>query len=111
MRLIDADLMIKNLEKDYNSFMEQGHKKLANAILDVLIPTINCQPTVDTDKHGHWVWNDEANLFKGGWVCSLCKIKNDNIPADNMALPKIYAGTNYCGNCGAKMDEVSENGN
>ena len=102
MRLIDADLMIKNLEKDYNSFMEQGHKKLANAILGVLIPIINWQPTVDTDKHGHWVMckrlGDLKPLFDT-FRCSAC---------DNLILSSKSNDYIYCPYCGAKMDEVAE---
>ena len=44
-------------------------------------------PTVDPVKHGHWMTD------MGGCWCSVCNEYSD------------YS-TDYCPNCGAKMDEV-----
>lgn len=48
--------------------------------------------------HGRWI-NNEANGYKWAFVCSLCGYV-DGHPFDNRH--------NFCPNCGAKMDEVSE---
>ena len=49
-------------------------------------------------RHGRWIDN-EANGYKWAFVCSLCGYV-DGHPFDNRH--------NFCPNCGAKMDEVSE---
>ena len=46
-------------------------------------------PTVDAIKHGHWITD------MGGCWCSVCNEYSD------------YS-TDYCPNCGAKMNEVCE---
>jgi len=97
MRLIDADQICESIEKTLRWAEENGHKKMANAIIDVLIPTIACQPTVEAEpiRHGHWV---EASYASTMWKCSVCgKI---------IEFGDLYE---YCGKCGAKMDEVIDN--
>ena len=54
-------------------------------------------------RHGKWEWNESIKtedmdgwfIDEQGYVCSECGF----IGVDNF---------NYCPNCGAKMDEVSE---
>ena len=51
-------------------------------------------------KHGHWeevrdMWGDTL------WRCDCCGIEWDFIEGDPMDN-----GTNYCPNCGAKMEEI-----
>lgn len=48
-------------------------------------------------KHGHWY----LSPFDGNWTCSKCGDKPYHYDMKNM---------NYCPNCGAKMDEVEEDG-
>lgn len=50
--------------------------------------TIAKQPTVDPVKHGHWIVDEDGNI-----KCSECGHRS--------------VGDNYCENCGAKMDEVT----
>ena len=61
------------------------------------------EPTIDAEpvRHGHWIERKEHIYLPNGckeWInfyCSECEAPN-NSPTD------------YCPNCGAKMDEVSE---
>ena len=48
----------------------------------------------DAVKHGRWVWNDESEC----WVCNNCEYSALNNYRGNSAE------SNYCPNCGAKMD-------
>lgn len=65
-------------------------------------------PTIDPESlrpHGRWVWYELAmDWGLGGWVCSECRARNDNIPAKPDVLPYAWEGSQFCPNCGAKMD-------
>ena len=63
-------------------------------------------------RHGKWVWNNDAIDYGiGAWVCSECLGINENI---HTGKPKtidgfetnhyIWAGSQFCPHCGAKMD-------
>ncbi len=57
-------------------------------------------------RHGRWEWNENAmDWGLGGWVCSECRAKNDNIPAKPDIHPSAWVGSHYCPNCGCKMDK------
>ena len=75
MRLIDADELI-------DKAWEERHKDDFN-----IFQIIADMPTVDTEKHGHWIEN-----FKS-LECPFCN-------------SVYHIRMNYCGNCGAKMDEA-----
>ena len=63
-------------------------------------------------RHGKWVWNNDAIDYGiGAWVCSECGGRNENIHAAKPGTvgglgtnPYIWAGSQFCPNCGAKMD-------
>ena len=96
MRLIDADELIE--------FIDMGH--LRNPLeacfseRDV-VDMLESRETIDAApvRHGHWVLRIHDEDDDGGYPlyhCSMC---------DN---PRPHKRDNYCPNCGAKMDEVSE---
>lgn len=65
---------------------------------------------VTVQKHGRWIWNENAiDWGLGGWVCSECQEKNDNLPAKPDINPSGWVGSRYCPNCGARMDLKGEN--
>lgn len=69
-------------------------------------PTADVAPVV----HGRWVYNPNGMDFVlGAWECSICGIKNDNLPCDRKINPYNYIGSKYCPNCGAKMDQEVSN--
>lgn len=88
-RLIDADKLkldydITNWDKPYGCSFK----------------TIDRQPTVDAEpvRHGKWIYiDDDIVTDKPIFRCSECGEMRAN-------------RCNYCPNCGAKMEEESENG-
>ena len=50
---------------------------------------------VQSVKHGHWVWESNYRDYDGDicsvYSCSVCSVHSDDT-------------TNFCPNCGAKMD-------
>lgn len=90
MRMIDADAL-----KEYFKTIQKYHvgKYSEWYLADVL----EQQPTVDAElvRHGYWIrkeWAEESEgLLIDNYECSACKswVRNE---------------TNYCPNCGAKMD-------
>ena len=72
-------------ECEWNDAIEEAMHRFVN------LPTIEAEPV----KHGRWIYDDEA--YPGGnpyghYVCDQC---GEYVPHK----------TNYCPNCGAKMDE------
>lgn len=64
-------------------------------------PTADVAPVV----HGRWVYNPNGMDWNlGAWQCSVCKCNNNNLPGNDKHNPYIFQGSNYCPNCGAKMD-------
>lgn len=49
-------------------------------------------PTIEKREVGRWIFDEKGHFF-----CSECKRKSSN----------QYATTDYCPNCGAKMEEES----
>lgn len=78
MRLIDADAI--ELPRGFFEKVDNVPK---------FYEWLDKQPTIEAEpKHGRWIWQGHY------LVCSECGRENDR--------------TNYCPNCGAKMDEVEE---
>lgn len=95
MRLIDADALriaIDKLEAE-SDMPEMWHKGIAFAVNRIVHA-----PTVDPIKHGHWIVNDNHHTCR----CSCC----ENVELIDWALEQAK----YCPLCGAKMDEVEEDG-
>ena len=100
MRLIDADLLTncirKSLDKEIlkGTIREKGFEVYA---LTKFIEIVDAVPTEEPVKHGKWLNAVETHPELYGWcrlnevVCSQC---------DDIHKHK----SNYCPNCGARMD-------
>lgn len=113
MRLIDADKAISTIEKiswyslNKNEKLVGGSSGAEVAFIHYLDAkkAINEQQTVDAIPiiHGHWLPSKKEISIGiiNARQCSVCK---------KILVGKVENGSNYCENCGAKMDEViSEN--
>jgi len=100
---------------DANAFMlylgleDTEEMREANCGDIVTIEDFDRQPTLDYAPvvHGHWIIEVVDNVYVGKvnkMTCSECR---DSFKASDGALPHEH----YCRNCGAKMDEVIEDGN
>lgn len=100
-RLIDAIAYRKVLREEMDYLLEldktKGFKTLKERMgLEVAIADLGDMPTVDAVEvmHGRWVGGYKNR--KGKWFytkpcCSVCSFEQEGI-------------SNYCPNCGAKMD-------
>lgn len=76
------------------------------------IDTVNNVSAADVAPvvHGRWVYNPNGMDWNlGAWQCSVCKCNNNNLPGNDKYNPYIFQGSNFCPNCGAKMDEEEHN--
>ena len=93
MRLIDAD----ELKRD---FCTGCIENCPNECDEIQI--INSQPTIEAEpvRRGRWIRDGYDFQHGNDWIhCSECGKRGINVPADL---------TNYCPNCGAKMEEEHE---
>ena len=100
MRLIDADTLRKDVEKDRDAsdmpkMWYQGVEYAINHIIHA--PTVDAEPV----RHGRWEWNDYGGF--GNYHCTVCR----HIPYGKFPW-KYRPDYMYCPHCGAKMDEVEE---
>lgn len=106
MRPIDADVLIKVLEKTFFCVENTAVKKGVAAALKYCNDIISAAPTItEEQKHGRWI--KEYQYLYGGeqWAnqyCSLCKIHTPQRVCDG-----LYE---FCPHCGETMDGGEENG-
>lgn len=119
MKLIDADVLIDQLNKEADSMSEEACSIVfinpddvysqvmngrANGIRDAIIEMINA-PEVGS-KEGYWIYLDNDELRYDSYRCSNCNrsITVDAERKDDIGF--IIEDMNYCPCCGAKMVEV-----
>ena len=103
VRLIDADELKQ-------SALGLGEDVVCDDCTCEFINLIDAQPTIDAVPvvHGHWVWDEDGIDWNiGAWKCSRCRCRNRNIHESKDTIPLRWAGSKYCPQCGAKMDEVT----
>lgn len=87
MRLIDAEELLKILQKQQQLGNVNDSRGRAKAILEVIhAPTVDAEPV----KHGKWFHDME-----GYARCSCCNEHEQN---------EVAFFFTYCPNCGARMD-------
>jgi hypothetical protein len=101
MRLIDADGLKQSLDMCIytTKLLRDGKADLISnhhiSELESFKRIINLQTTIDAEpiRHGHWVPKTVMikSITAKNYTCSVCGSESYN--------------TNYCSNCGAKMDE------
>ena len=96
-RLIDANKVLERADEvTFMGFRAEERKK---HFMD-LVSEILKQPTVDAVEVVHGRWSPVTyglGVTVTRWMCSNCK-KYEN----------SYGRTNYCPNCGAKMDGITD---
>lgn len=112
MRLIDADAVIERIERDcdarclYKDYKEPLRSKMCNCCeLGDARMYVEDAPTVDTERHGHWVKIGTCKPYDCQNTIPIYKCSFCHTPFVNVCLKEIY---HYYPNCGAKMDEVKK---
>ena len=97
MTLIDKAALLNTIATEVHYDSERPLEMYAK-----LLSVVNDAPIVDAEpvKHGHWI-NHFDDLFpmESTVECSICGEKEWMMTIINH---------NYCPNCGAKMDEVTD---
>lgn len=91
-RLIDADELQKALARMWYDSPISITGISVSALIDEQ-PTIEAEPV----KHGRWF--DLRDCANQGTYCSVCKAKIFDTP-----MPHKKKLSNYCPNCGARME-------
>lgn len=95
-RYIDADALKHEMEKLYEHHLEMCNYSADGAVADCIefldnAPTVDAAPVV----HGEWQYVPIEFDYHKDIRCSHCKTFVDRV-------------SNYCPNCGAKMDGEKE---
>lgn len=104
MRLINGDELKLKLPNTYHNGFENCRecrlleREEVNAYIDRM-PTVDAAPVV----HGEWI---SAGEFEACSVCGTTQLKTINTYYGKAT--KLWVKTNYCPNCGAKMDLEDE---
>lgn len=60
--------------------------------------------TIGEFDFSKWIFDPNAvDLNIGGYICFVCKCRNDNLPNKEVENPFEFLGSKYCPNCGRKM--------
>ncbi|MDE6501266.1 MAG: hypothetical protein K2L10_04215 [Ruminococcus sp.] len=114
IRLIDADEILLNDESEYTKTMlevDNTVKTIITAVHNNIQTLIQEAPTIDAVpvKHGKWKYKNDED-FDYVPCCSICGEPDALSRNDyNYRGGKIRDNnSNYCPNCGAKMDGVKK---
>lgn len=95
-RLIDAEELITILDEE----LQKGSSLSKVLLVGFAKQILNDAPTVDAEpiRHGKWIKKRLPHTDGGTYEIFMCTECNEG----------FNWRTNYCPNCGAKMDEVTE---
>ena len=120
MRLIDADALMRQLEKKRS---EPGRQRYTEGFNDALMrfrSMIHSAPTIDAEpvRYGTWVWFENwlestpANpreCLDCGWQCCECKNALEDMVGGYWDNPDEMPALKHCPECGTMMDGGGNN--
>lgn len=120
MRLIDADWVAERL-KEWRNWIAETYGENDDYVLclDTVLMKLDDAPTADVEpvKHGHWTIEDIITyersyggiLYEPVYKCSCCgRVTESYVRGDEPIMPEDADFPEFCGNCGAKMDEAKD---
>lgn len=110
MRLIDADILKDGKFHSIEDWTPVERASWQWGWNDAIDAIINSAPTVDPYKHGHWIIRDIPGTYFYQITCSECSEDVTSSAPCIGFLPNAKVLWDYCPYCGAKMDEVEEDG-
>lgn len=92
-RYIDADVALNNL--DSNKYGIELNQEEVQDRFEEVYSYLDNQPTADVVPviHAHWIVIGKTRGYHNRWKCSYCGAEQSS------------KKSNYCRDCGAKMDE------
>lgn len=105
--LISRSELLREIDAFMNRFADDTDRILVESFIRNA-RAIDAEPV----RHGRWIYDPNANdWYIGGYVCSECHTKNNNLPCKEIGNTLMYAGSKFCPSCGAKMDGVTDGDN
>ena len=107
---MDELISRKTLIKRFKKKKEQAPTLRDAFYLDCVMAVIDTAPAIESEpvRHGRWMDRPEIKSFKHTNIpvveCSKCGIIFCDIINNHGHREKINDKSNYCPNCGAKMD-------
>lgn len=100
------------IKEDFDWLESQGSGDITcREVIERLENRIIKESDVAPVAHAYWKWNPNGMDFGlGAWECSECHCRNNNLPMNKKMNPLMFSGSEYCPNCGAKMDGTEERG-
>lgn len=94
------------IKEDFDWLESQGAEDITlREMIERLENGIIKESDVASVVHGRWEYDQNATDWGiGGYVCSVCKNKNNNLPCSRVKSVSFFSGAKYCPNCGARMD-------
>ena len=104
--LISHKALLERIKEDAPWWWQNFHSYL---IVDMIKDAPGCG--AEPVRHGEWIYDPNATDWGiGGYVCSECHTKNNNLPCNEFKNPLRFVGSNFCPHCGAKMDGGTNDG-
>lgn len=97
-KLIDDEKLLAVIEEHCYTLCDRFNSTDKGMFLCGIKQAINEQPTVDTERHAHWI-KEKVEDITYPWYRRFCS---------NCKMHSLGREHNYCPNCGCKMDEKTE---
>lgn len=101
-KYIDAEKFVNSLSNCKEGIHDEKYS------IDDLICLVESEPAADVEPvvHAHWYYcQNGMDWGLGAYLCSNCHTRNNNLPTNTNINPLTFAGSHYCPQCGARMDE------
>ena len=95
-RLIDADSLLQVIRKNIPKNPHDEYQEGQEIGLSMAVEMVCNEPTVDTERHGQWVKENEEDTFVCVYKCSLCG-------GEVLSEAYLFKYCPYCG-CAIKME-------
>ena len=103
--LISRSELLREIDAFMNRFADDTDRILVDSFIRNA-SAVDAEPV----RHGEWIYDPNATDWGiGGYVCSECHTKNNNLPCNEFKNPLRFVGSNFCPHCGARMDGGADN--
>ena len=105
--LISRSELLREIDAFMNRFADDTDRILVDSFIRNA-SAIEAEPV----RHGKWIYDPNATDWGiGGYVCSECYARNNNLPCNEILNPLMFSGSKFCPHCGAKKDGGTDGDN